>query len=101
MTFDINAAIASRDQSYSAEPVQRAANEPFQRMGYFGRRKYAVAAPEPTEYQKLRGDQTIAKFLVDSLAPETDEEEATSETDEAAKPAEARLDQPDARDSSS
>ena len=95
--------IASRDQSYSAEPVQRAATEAFQRMGQFGNRRerYAVAASEPTEYQKLRGDQAIAKFVIDSLAPATDEEEAASETDEAAKPAEARLDQPDARDSSS
>ena len=102
-SFDINAAIASRDQTFTPEPIQRANTEAFQRMGRFGNRreKYAVAAPEPTEYQKLSGGQAIAKFVIDSLAPATDEEEATSETDEAAKPAEARLDQPDARDSSS
>lgn len=115
--------IASRDQSFTPEPVQRADHEAFQRMGRFGakRKKQQAyqdgydrgaaladdvfsaygnqkAAPEPTEYQKLRGDQAIAKFLIDTLAPATDEEEAASE---AAKPAEARLDQPDARDSSS
>lgn len=100
MTFDINSAIASRDQSYSAEPIQRADTEAFQRMGLFGAGRRKAPAPEPVIVRPK------PKPVMAGAAPETEEEKAVREADEAAfqaaaKPAEARLDQPDARDSSS
>ena len=38
-SFDIDSAMASHDQSYSAEPIQRSGTEAFQRMGLFGAKR--------------------------------------------------------------
>lgn len=140
MTFDINSAIASRDQSHSAEPVQR----PFQKAqmtnGRFGNHRelesirktgdaffkdrsdgppttnydlYNTLSPEDREYlldwNELMKRVTAALGsggpwyhpMMKESAAEAREEDAETNAESDAKPAEARLDQPDARDSSS
>lgn len=77
MTFDINAAMASHDQSHDPEPVQRPRTETFQRMGLFGRRRNtAPAEPAPV--------RPMPKPVMAGAAPETDEERQAREADEAA-----------------
>jgi hypothetical protein len=80
--------------------VQRTDHEPFQRMGLFGAGRKKAPTSEPVLVRPK------PKPVMAGAAPETEEEKAAREADEAAfqaaaKPAEARLDQPDARDSSS
>lgn len=72
MTFDINAAMASRDQSYSAEPIQRADTEAFQRMDLFGRKRrraqqYYEMMEEESARQRaaLARDPAVQKYNAD------------------------------------
>ena len=92
MTFDIDQAIASRDQSHSAEPIQRPLTEPVQRMDLFGRRRRLAQQPAPAPARPM------PRPVMAGAAPETDEERAVREADEAAfqaaKEAQPGLDNP-------